>query len=298
MALAAQRGWPAKTLENLGATAGLYLHQDTDQVLADVRRLSVDEARSTLDVGHPPAAAALPSIGMSEVAASEPQPKPSPAAVVEEPQAEPAARAFTAPEMAPPVRKKTKLLLPNTAFYSLTMQGMERNARSGVGAVLEHVVEGLHRGLGLHRVAFAARTRNADVLGVRFVHAWEQPCALTGAHLPMSPPNLLTKLMERTQSIWVREDNRERILPTLPEVLRRVAGDEDFFLMTLILNNRPIGLFYADRYHGHLPLDQQSYDGFRRLCTEVLKTLEKVSAKAIAGERPSHSGYLFCDATF
>lgn len=285
LAQAAQQGWSPAAMENYGATAGFFLHKDTEVLLADVRRLSVETARESVDIGLPPAASALPSQGVTTMgalhaAAAVPESKTPPAAAGSPPP--PADITLSLELETPPPPRRTRLLLPNTAFYSKVMQGLGATARNGVAGVLEQVVDGLHRGLGLHRTAFAARSRHVEELGVRFLRAWEEPCALNGATLPMDPPNLISKLMERTQSLWVREDNRARLFAALPAELRRIAGDEEFFLMTLVLNNRPIGLFYADRYKGHLPLDQQAYDGFRRLCTEAAKSLERMASKPAA----------------
>jgi hypothetical protein len=89
----------------------------------------------------------------------------------------------------------------------------------------------------------------------------------------MAVPQLFSRLMEKAQGIWFNETNRRALEPIIPEKVWELIGRGDFFAMSVLVNGKPVGLFYADRKHGKSELDEESYQEFKRLCLRAANGL-------------------------
>lgn len=142
------------------------------------------------------------------------------------------------------------------------------------------VLKGMHEGIGLNRVVFALLTADRSALRAKYVVGAEEGSPLRGFGFDMRTPHLFARLLGKMQSVWVNADNAANFAALLPDEVSRVIGGKDgFFAMSIFVHDRPVGLMYADRRHGHCDLDEHSYQEFKRLCLRAAQGLGHLGKK-------------------
>ena len=143
--------------------------------------------------------------------------------------------------------------------------------------IMKLVMEGMHDGLGLTRVAFTMLTPDRRMLKTRAVMSLDQDWAIRHLHIPLEPDNLFSHLMSRPQALWLSDDNVHKIWPHVPTDLVNVLHKDGFFAMSIYVKNRPVGLFYADRYNHEHRLNERCYENFKLLCRHASKAMLELS---------------------
>jgi len=143
--------------------------------------------------------------------------------------------------------------------------------------IMKLVMEGMHDGLGLTRVAFTMLTPDRGMLKTRAVMSLDQDWAIRHLHIPLEPDNLFSHLMSRPQALWLSDDNVHKIWPHVPTDLMNVLHKDGFFAMSIYVKNRPVGLFYADRYNHEHRLNEHCYENFKLLCRHASKAMLELS---------------------
>lgn len=152
---------------------------------------------------------------------------------------------------------------------------LDINRTINVPGIMRTVMKGMHDGIGLTRVFYAELAPDFQTLQTRAVLCHEHDPLFNQLHIDLYPANLFTKLMQKPQAIWVNHSNREKMIPLLPTGLRELLETDSFFALSLFVNDKPRGLFFADRYEKD-PLTETSYRFFKRLSHTAMKALGKL----------------------
>jgi hypothetical protein len=88
--------------------------------------------------------------------------------------------------------------------------------------------------------------------------------------------NLFVRLMEKPQSLWLNDDNRGKFFPLIPINFHKMVRNDSFFVMSLFVRNKPVGMFYADRHTSTCHLDKEAYKRFKHLVAQVSHTLGRL----------------------
>jgi HD-like signal output (HDOD) protein len=144
-------------------------------------------------------------------------------------------------------------------------------------------LHGLHRGLGLNRVVYAAfdpdrRTLTADQLvGTDFEPGFNR------FSLSLDRDGLFARLMAAPGALWLNATNRAELGDQVPLDVKTLTRVEDFMARSVWVAGRPVGLVYADRRSTDCVLDARAYQGFQRLSTLAEQALERLVSKGAAG---------------
>lgn len=136
---------------------------------------------------------------------------------------------------------------------------------------------GLHEGAGLGRVLFALLTPDRTHLRARLWLGVEPGSPLAGFDLPLAPPHLFTRLLERPQGVWLRPGEKPALDALLTPPLAALVGGEAFFAMSLFVRDRPVGILYADQPGNGHALDAERYALFRQLGRQAAEGLAHLS---------------------
>jgi hypothetical protein len=137
-------------------------------------------------------------------------------------------------------------------------------------------LRGLHDGLGLNRVVFSMPNFEHTDLQARHFAGTDNDPKFNQFRIDIESSNLFSHLMKKTQSVWVNDDNRAKMWPMVPDKFKHLIGTDSFYAMSICINNKPVGLFYADRHLGDCHLDEKSYQRFKKLCLVTAKSIEKL----------------------
>lgn len=159
-------------------------------------------------------------------------------------------------------------LVPQLTVYEEVINHLERfvPGESNLHDLMTTVMRGLHDGLGLNRVVFAMLNRDRSLLQARYLAGTDNDPGFSRFQLQLDTPHLFNRLLEREQAVWVNDGNHARLWPLVPEPVRRLIHTDTFFSASVVVEGKPIGLFYADRHLPDSRLDENAYQRFKRIC--------------------------------
>lgn len=170
--------------------------------------------------------------------------------------------------------------MPDKQILREALQGIEGHLDGSLNLnqMSAIILKGLHSGLGLTRILFAMVTPDGLKVKSRFTLGIKSDDPLRQFEFSLSGKDLFCQLMGKMQGVWVNEGNREKLWPMVSPGLQKVIGAGDFYAMSLHADNKPIGMIYADRGHGHCGLDPLTYTDFKMLCLQAARGLGKLKA--------------------
>lgn len=235
----AESGWYDEPVsQDISDLAGI-LRISPDDVTARVHRTAVTVARNRAFPGVTPAAAWLPML---------------PGSWPEEEAIEPSAT---------PV--ETAFIDPFGAVMAEIASHM--NGTLNLNELMKLVLKGMREGIGLKRVVLALLNQERSQLRSRFVVGAQEDSPLKQFQFDMRQPTLFSKMMGKQQAFWLNDEIRPKVQALLDNEIKRVTAVSEFFVMTVAVHGKVIGMFYADR-EGQA-MDAHAYDKFKQLCTQA-----------------------------
>jgi HD-like signal output (HDOD) protein len=257
LARCARHGWYTKSLSKLIDDIAEFMLSDSAAIATLLHRNAVEAARESgrYAVPHPAALLLLP------------------ATLVE--------------EKKPIAKKSTDTQLPSTDEADFCIAPQRRvlvrvlktlnnpNETLPLKEVLRLVLEGMRDGLGLNRVVFAGLTPNKDQLRASYMLGSDNDPSFKRFAVDLNGHNLFVRLMDKQQSLWLDDNNRKKFFQLIPINFHKLVNNDSFFVMSLFVRSKPVGLFYADRHNRNCRLDEEGYKRFKQLVTMASHHLGK-----------------------
>ena len=132
-------------------------------------------------------------------------------------------------------------------------------------SVLEMVLEGMYRGIGMDRTLFALRTPDHRFLAGRYALGMdgEQLQRLFHFETVAGKANLFSWLIDNNEALWLGGEAGKQRQELLTAAVLEVSKGADFFATPIEIRSKVIGMFYADRQPSGRPLDAESFTSFR-----------------------------------
>lgn len=121
--------------------------------------------------------------------------------------------------------------------------------------------------LGLRRVMFAMLTPDRQWIRARYVLEAE-PSGLAGFAVAATERNLFSLLLNKPHALWVHRDNHVRYLAHIPAQVAGLLCTQDFYAVSAVVKERPIGLFYGDMGGDSQAMQEAHFTRFRELCRQ------------------------------
>lgn len=249
LARLAQHGWYSPEVLCCGEQIARYIGRSLDDTLALVHSTAAQAARR-LDLGS---AAARPA-----------------AALLLEP---PSRRLVT-----PCGDEAAHCIVPQMTVLREIAGRLTASLDTGINldALMELVLRGMHDGIGLNRVVFAALSPDRKTLNVRYVAGGDHDPAFDQFYLDLTERHLFASLMQGPKGVWVNAENEGEYWPQLPEAFQRLIKTRSFFVQSVFRGDRPVGLFYADRAGTECLLDVKAFKRFQVLAQLAGKIMERI----------------------
>ncbi|WJW76333.1 HDOD domain-containing protein [Thiohalobacter sp. IOR34] len=137
--------------------------------------------------------------------------------------------------------------------------------RFDINLMLEMVLEGLHRGVGMDRALFALLTADRSRLRARYALGREHETLSRGFNFEISPvkAHAFFHVLDSREPLWIHPQADPRLLGLVTPEVTAVSGGAPFFSMPIVVNGKAIGLFYADRLPSRRDLGEDDYAAFR-----------------------------------
>jgi HD-like signal output (HDOD) protein len=137
-----------------------------------------------------------------------------------------------------------------------------------VNLLMETVIEGVYRGIGMDRAVFLLVASDKQSLQEKFSLGWQKKSydQKVVFSLSDSPANLFYYALSGNQAFWAK--------PTVNFKLYKlqdmnVIGQNENFMMPIFSNRKTIGLIYADCAISGRELTEEDFVAFKHLCQQA-----------------------------
>jgi len=137
-----------------------------------------------------------------------------------------------------------------------------------INLLLETVLEGIHRGIGMDRTTFSLLVPDKQSLREKLSLGWRKESYEHKVifNISETPPNIFFHVLAGTQAFWAKPLVNSKLY-TLRDI--NMIGKNECFLMPVFSNNTPIGLIYTDRGITNQPLTEEDFNAFKHFSQQV-----------------------------
>ncbi|WP_455217623.1 HDOD domain-containing protein [Kaarinaea lacus] len=246
--------WYSDKTRNIQEQVAEWLKLDSDKIIAGTHQLAAEVAREAMIYKVTPAAYLLASIPVAEEKSTANQP---------------------AEETA---RNADICLVPQLNVLKVLLGYLRQSEFPHISAyqLISNILKGMHDGIGLNRVLFASYSETHTSLRAEKIIGADTDPRFSRFEISLKLPSLFSRLMEKTQAILINDQNRVKFWSLVPEDFQKLIGTNSFIAMSVIINNKPVGLFYADRHHSSCQVDERSYNFFKTVCNHASQAMQKL----------------------
>jgi len=153
---------------------------------------------------------------------------------------------------------------------------------TNLNTVMEKILQGIHKGVGMDRALFALMTPDRQSLSVKHVLGdvtgrLQKNFSFT---LNSQSAEVLAFCIKEQQPLCVDSNSSKKIINKLSNELIDVIGTTTFVIAPIIVKSRVIGLYYADRKLSERLLDSNSFDDFQFFTQQSNLILNHLASKA------------------
>lgn len=145
--------------------------------------------------------------------------------------------------------------------------------------ILEVVLEGIFRGVGMDRALFALLTTDKKLVKGRYALGRDSGQLVTEFQFDIASNPLFSDVLRNGSAIWIKDSQDKALAAQIPVQLRMTLASKAFYLCPIIVNKQAIGLIYADRKTSGRALDVQSFESFKHFCQQACLAISHMSAR-------------------
>lgn len=142
--------------------------------------------------------------------------------------------------------------------------------------LLHHIVSAMHDGIGLNRVVFARYNAEENCLQGQVIKGAENDPLFNRFQISLQETNLFTHLLDKPQAVLVNQQSRAKFWPLVPGEFQKIISTNSFVAMSVFNQDKPYGIFYADRHSPNCQIESRSYNYFKTLVTHTSKVLQQL----------------------
>ncbi len=141
--------------------------------------------------------------------------------------------------------------------------------------ILEIILEGIYRGVGLDRTVFAMLTSDRKAIKAKYALGKNNQEFIERFHFSLQTDNIFSKNIKDLHPVWVKDTQSKD--DEISSDIRIILASREFYLAPLLLSGRTIGLIYADRQPSGRNLDNESFDSFKHFVQQANQSIEYIS---------------------
>lgn len=142
--------------------------------------------------------------------------------------------------------------------------------------ILEIILEGIYRGVGLDRAVFALLTSDKKAIKAKYALGKNNQDFINKFHFSLQTDNVFSKLIKNVVPIWIQDSQNKSGETFVSEDIRLVLASRAFYIAPLLIAGKVIGLIYADRQPSDRDLDNESYESFKHFVQQANQALEYI----------------------
>jgi transcriptional regulator with GAF, ATPase, and Fis domain len=121
-----------------------------------------------------------------------------------------------------------------------------------VNDVMQMVLETMHRSMGFKRTLLLVRDVKTHQMSARFGFGQDIDTVLSKFHFPLDfSPDVFHLAMSKGADLMIEDISAENIVSKIPAWYRKTVSSQSFILLPIMVNTKPVGIFYADMEDAH-----------------------------------------------
>lgn len=141
--------------------------------------------------------------------------------------------------------------------------------------LIHKIVDAMHDGIGLNRVVFCHYLNEERVFHPFVIKGTENDHLFNRFTIAVNSANLFTHLVKKPQAVLMNDVNRAKYWKLVQPEFQKLINTNSFAVMSIFKNDKPYGLFYADRHNPECKFDDRSYNFFKTLCIHASKIINQ-----------------------
>jgi len=142
----------------------------------------------------------------------------------------------------------------------------DRNRRLG------RLLNDLKSHAGVERIMVATLNGDGRRLKAKYIVGADKSALLRQFQHPVAGRHLFGIMLKKPQGLWLNVENRQKLLPLLTDEALNTLNTDGFYMSSLFVKNRPLGILYADRDDPGA-LDRQGFSQFKTLAQRLANEL-------------------------
>ena len=147
--------------------------------------------------------------------------------------------------------------------------------------LFQTVIEGIHRGVGLERVALCLLDSKSNSISARYVlgedtDTWREEMTFPAVN---DDGNLFSHCLHKQQPLWMRPNHPSEVAYLVDRKTRRLVTVENLLLAPISNGNRRVGVIVADRGNLQPPISEQQKESFDYFAQQLSTSLMVMAAR-------------------
>lgn len=144
--------------------------------------------------------------------------------------------------------------------------------------LMRSVLKGITEGIGLTHAYIMVQNKSANAVKVYYQQGLAETDPLCQLGIELDKTSVFKKMLEKPASLMITDQNRKKMLRGISPAQQNVLPQQ-FMMMSLFSNQRPIGIIFADLGNAHQnpPVQPSEYMAFKTLCMAASKSLGKLA---------------------
>jgi len=150
-----------------------------------------------------------------------------------------------------------------------------------LSAVMKMILEGIHYGIGMDRALFALMTPDRQAIHVKYALGDEGEILQNKFTFSLNGRNaeILKFCIDNEKAIFLNGESSSDMAEKISQELSNVIGTRTFVISPIVVKNKVIGLYYADRSLSKRELPQESFDSFQFFTQQSNLILNHLASK-------------------
>ena len=159
--------------------------------------------------------------------------------------------------------------------------GVMAQTKLDVNTLFSMVVEGMHRGVGLERVALCLIDPKVTHMQAKYVLGEDTRHWREEMRFPVSAlrDNLFAYCLHSKKIIWLDNKSDDELLDLVSRRMMRFIDDSNCLMGAIYAGNRPIGLLVADRGVDGTAISAEQHESFSHFVMQTNMTLALIANK-------------------
>lgn len=154
-----------------------------------------------------------------------------------------------------------------------------------LNVLLEMLLEGMHRGVGMDNAVIALCSNDRRTLLAKYAVGSHRDKLMANFAIPLDAkrPSIFVQSMEKKQAFLVTRELRNNKPELFNKSIENAIGNNPFMIAPLVINGHPAGILYGDRSASNRALDDECFNGFKLFSTSATMAIDYLALKRNAG---------------